>query len=608
MIKQFSQLIFPAILLTAMPCSAFAEDTLPPLKDGKAPQTFEELWMGFDPRKEPLDVEILHEWEQDGTVLKVLRYRVGVFKGKKAMMAAVYGYPKGARKVPGLVQIHGGGGAGTEEPVLANAKEGYATISIAWDGRIRASQYPIDNEAKQLFWEGKKDNPKYRPTTDWGDLGAFFFPRRFQDQKILVHRLDPIAESPRNSNWYVWTIGARRAITFLEQQPEVDANRIGVYGHSMGAELTVAVAGSDSRVKAASPSCGGLTPDKPAELLTNSIYHQRITCPVLFMVPTNDFHGRIHDLPVATESLKTKEWRVASMPHRNHSSDAEYLASVTLWFNQHLKNVSGLPENPDSQLTLKTNNGTPVFSVTPDNSRDVKSVEVYYTQQPATDYTGRIPALTKYWRYAPATNDGGTWTASLPVHSLDRQLWVYGDVRYASDRAVHCVKGRDIVSSDAFNLSSVFKMATPDELKAAGVKATLKPSSVIEDFADGWDKQWFAKGPKSLKTFKLKSTQYQAAPDSKLGIEFQSDKPARLLIGMEREKDSYQHTIAIDEGPEWQKVVLSPSDFKNREGQSPPNWNDLDIVLSPLGTLDWQDLKLRNLKWIRDEPRGDNKQ
>jgi len=516
-----------AVLLVTV--SARSEETLPPLKNGKAPQTFEELWTGFDPRKEPLDVEVLHQWEQDGVVLKVIRYRVGVFKGKKAMMVAVYGYPKGAKNLPALVQIHGGGGSGTEGPVLANAKEGYATISIAWDGRIRASQYPIDNEAKQLFWDGKKDDPKYRPTTDWGDLQGFFYPRRYPKQAGPEHQLDPVA-SPRNSHWFLWTIGARRAITFLEQQPEVDGDSIGVYGHSMGGELTVAVAGSDSRVKSASPSCGGLTPDKPAELLVNSLYHQRITCPVLFMVPTNDFHGKIHDLPIAIERLKTQDWRVASMPHRNHSSDAAYLASVTLWFNQHLKNEARLPENPDSKLTLKTDNGMPVFSITPDRSREVKTVEVYYTQQPATGYTERIPAMTKYWRYAPATNDGGTWTAALPVFSLDRQLWVYGDVRYANDRAVHCVKGRDIVNSDTFNLSSVLEMVTPDELKTAGVKATEKPSLVIEEFTEGWEKEWFEKGQKIRKTFKLKSPQYEASPESKLGIEVQSNKQARLAF------------------------------------------------------------------------------
>ena len=39
-------------------------ETLPPLKDGKAPQTFEEMWAGFDPQREPLDTEVLKEWEK----------------------------------------------------------------------------------------------------------------------------------------------------------------------------------------------------------------------------------------------------------------------------------------------------------------------------------------------------------------------------------------------------------------------------------------------------------------------------------------------------------------------------------------------------------------
>ena len=106
--------------------------TLPPLGSGGIPQDLDALWAGFDPRAEPLDVEVLKEWEDGGVVMKILRYRIGVFKGRKAMMAAVYGYPKGAAKIPGLVQIHGGGQYAQLEAVLSNAKRGYATISIAF--------------------------------------------------------------------------------------------------------------------------------------------------------------------------------------------------------------------------------------------------------------------------------------------------------------------------------------------------------------------------------------------------------------------------------------------------------------------------------------------
>ena len=90
-----------AAALGAIPESlGVQQESLPALKDGRAAQTYNELWAGYDPQAEPLEVEILKEWEEDGVVLRILRYRIGIFKGQKAMMAAVYGYPRGGRAPP----------------------------------------------------------------------------------------------------------------------------------------------------------------------------------------------------------------------------------------------------------------------------------------------------------------------------------------------------------------------------------------------------------------------------------------------------------------------------------------------------------------------------
>ncbi len=53
------------VLSACLGCSlAVADpDTLPSLKDGRAPNNFEEMWAGFDPRDEPLEVELLTEGE-----------------------------------------------------------------------------------------------------------------------------------------------------------------------------------------------------------------------------------------------------------------------------------------------------------------------------------------------------------------------------------------------------------------------------------------------------------------------------------------------------------------------------------------------------------------
>ena len=51
------------------------------------------MWADFDPRREPLEVEIIREWQEDGGLFRLVRYRIGTFKGQPARMAAIYGFP-----------------------------------------------------------------------------------------------------------------------------------------------------------------------------------------------------------------------------------------------------------------------------------------------------------------------------------------------------------------------------------------------------------------------------------------------------------------------------------------------------------------------------------
>ena len=77
-----------------------------------------------------------------------------IFQGKKAMMAAVYSYPKGAKMVPGLVQIYGGGGSGTEGPDLANAKEGSEKATSTSAGTAQAAWIELcrDQRKAKSVW------------------------------------------------------------------------------------------------------------------------------------------------------------------------------------------------------------------------------------------------------------------------------------------------------------------------------------------------------------------------------------------------------------------------------------------------------------------------
>ena len=56
-------------LLSSLPAfashPAFAADRVP---SDRVPQSVGELWADFDPRSDPLEVEVIREWEEDGGV------------------------------------------------------------------------------------------------------------------------------------------------------------------------------------------------------------------------------------------------------------------------------------------------------------------------------------------------------------------------------------------------------------------------------------------------------------------------------------------------------------------------------------------------------------
>jgi hypothetical protein len=79
LMKTLFSVFVPLIIFFVSFSQLIGQETLSPIIDGNPPQTLSEIWAGFDPLSEPLDTEILHEWEEDGVVLKVLRYRIGSF-------------------------------------------------------------------------------------------------------------------------------------------------------------------------------------------------------------------------------------------------------------------------------------------------------------------------------------------------------------------------------------------------------------------------------------------------------------------------------------------------------------------------------------------------
>lgn len=497
------------------------------------PQSVAELWADYDPRKEALESEVLKEWEQDGVVCRVVRYQVGVFKGVPSKVAAFYGFPKGATKLPALLQLHGGGQSASLDGVIRNAKRGYASISLNWGG----NKMSLGKEN----WSG--------PQTDWGKLDATHPPQRNKTNHFVglltpdEYTLDTV-ESPRNSNWYLVLMAARRAITFLEQQAEVNPDRIGVYGHSMGGKLTTDLAGIDKRIKAAVPSCGGAgnilesqtdlagcvkTNPGPMELacVSDNAYIPLITCPILWLSPTNDFHAPPGNMAWNWRNLPDDRTRFSIAPHLNHRHTGEHEITQYLWFEEHLKNAFKMPQTSKLVVNLKTPEGVPLVTVTPDESKPVQRIDIYYSIDPHE--------LTRFWRAAGAVKNDKSWTAVCSVMSINQPLFVYANVIY--DLPAEYRKADQAGSSnrnDTFAISSRIQSVTPAQFLAAGIKATDRPERLIDDGARGWQDwyqlNWDHAPLWSVYTRKLKDAKWRGPDGAKLVFEIKCQSDNALVI------------------------------------------------------------------------------
>lgn len=628
--KNQSLALFLLVLLTHASAPRVLSETLPPLQS-RVPQDLDELWSGFDPTKEPLRVELMREWEQDGVVVRLLRYDVGTFKGSIAKVSGIFCFPKGGKALPALLHLHGGGQSASLDGSVADAKNGYASFSLNWGGNkipVPPSIHPSGH------WDG--------PQTDWGKLDATHPPQR-NAVNHFVGSLAPddftldAVESPRNSNWFVVLMAARRALTFLEQQAEVDPARLGVYGHSMGGKLTTNLAGMDPRVKAAAPSCGGCgeisvrltempgcikTDISPlsARCISDNAYIPRIKCPVLWLSPTNDFHAIIEHMAWNWRDIPDARLRLSITPHRNHTHDDAHGLTKHLFFEQHLKKAYTLPATPALVWETNQSSGEPFLRVKPDASRSVKAVHLYYSLDPHP--------LTRFWREARTRRQGEEWVGTAALLSGDQPLFAYANVTYdtpADYRAIAHPRGAG--NSEVFAISSRVIHISASAGKAAGFRATDLPERMIDAGDRGWQDwqlaNWDHPPLWSASTAKLNDAKWRGPDGAKLVFDIRSTRDNKLAIviqtnawgvyGKNIPTADYVALRDLNASPDWQTVTVALSDLVAHDRKVEQSLSDWKTVTSlrltptyqghsggriPPRSNAWQGPReIRNLRW-----------
>ncbi|MCD6395769.1 MAG: dienelactone hydrolase family protein, partial [Planctomycetes bacterium] len=540
--------------------NSFAKETFTPYKAGEVPQNAKDIWKDYDPRSEGLDVKVIKEWKEGGVVTRYITFKVGTFKGADSQIAAFYSFPDNGKKNPAFVWSHGGGQRAEKERGIYFAKHGFATVDINWNGR------PME--------KGIDEN------TDWGKVdatqGPKFYPKALRNQwkndlKPDRYSIDPVP-SPRNVNYFLVSLAGRRAITFLEQQPEVDAEKIGFAGFSMGGMVT-ALTSIDPRLKAVAPFVGGTgfryvdfpgglgggdangKDDLYIKTVDASSYWPLVKCPVMFITSSNDFNAAFERVYQSMALLNHKLWRVTANMHESHGPGPEQWVLLNMWFDQYLKGVDeNIPIIPPSTFTANGDKAT--FTVTPADQKRLLNTEIYYSYDPNP--------RTRFWKRADANRSGETWSVDLTVHN-QLPLYVFALCRYKLDKKVPTLKGE----ASAFTLNSLEQVHMPDQVDRKALAKLDKSQTVFEDFKNGLQ-DWSAKG-NTIRTYKFQSPDFDFFnKDLSFTIDPQGKDLALRLTAESRfleagsGRGSFSFVKSI-RGTGLREVIIRTSDFKSKD-------------------------------------------
>jgi hypothetical protein len=397
-------------------------------------------------------------------------------------------------------------------------------------------------------------------------------------------------------------MAGRRAITFLEKQPEVNPDRIGFTGFSMGGMIT-ALTATDSRLKAVAPFVGGTGfkyVDFPGGIVGSSkrpqfqnlemykdaidpeAYWPRVKCPVAFITSSNDFHSTFERIYRSMDLLPHDDWRVSSNVHYNHGVGPEEWALLNLWFKKYLGDEKVLiPETPPSKFSI--DKGMATFSVSPKAIDRLAGVKIYYSYDPNS--------RTRFWHLAKAKKANRTWTTNIPVYP-QLPLYVFGHCRYKLDQEMTLQVG----NSKTFSINSKEAIHEPKNIDLKELSKLAK-SGLIEDFSNGTS-DWSSRNGDSITSYKLQSPIIDRSNDKVLAFTIDPqgrDHTLRLRLGssfLSRENNigtfTY-HTKVSGKGP--QKVLINRKDFKSEK--------DLELEWAKVSTFNVTLVDLKQKKAVR---------
>lgn len=384
------------------------------------------FWKIASPQELPFEEQVVSQREENGISYKEFYFTSELTDGEKYRIFAAYAAPKTKAKVAAILYIHGADGTADRAMAQAWAQRGYACLSFDWTGKPFDEPLPYEHYSR--FSTKTRPPEKARAY----DAVGQFMPQ------------------PKESRTYHSLIAARRALSWLRAQREVNAGKLGVFGVSWGSFYSLLLGGIDSRVKASVIVYGsgffqstglaggtfGLTgplsysaPEARQAWLQSfdpEHYIAQNKAPCFMMTGTKDifFWLPLQQRTYAALPGEKRQWLEANNNHTIHTDlKGQMNASAARWFDYHLRGQGGpLPRVGDVTVAGRSAS----FVLSP--QAEATNVQINYLltpYDPGGENISIYPAGTTHWETVAAERDEArkAWHATLPEAAAENQ-WI----------------------------------------------------------------------------------------------------------------------------------------------------------------------------------------
>jgi dienelactone hydrolase len=338
-------------------------------------------------RAAPLDIQVLADEKVEGVRVREIYYTGEVFKGRPVRVYGFLACPTAAdRALPGVLQLHGGGGTASKEGAVRFARSAPAcALSIDWSGDPKRGKRVTDATA---LGDPRLFNGTTFVSEDLSDFGGRHLAR------ALSRGLDVLA---------------------LERQ--VDPAKLAAFGGSWGGFLSIFLAGLDGRVKCVSSGYGAGAYRGTWSYTSRHVFEQgperaefwlrtvdpvlrasRIGGPVALLTATNEVHFWLNSAADTFAQLPPGS-RLITSPNTVHLTTVGWPQAD--WLNACFGAAPAWPDVRDFRFDGK------VALWRAESPEKVARAELYFAP-------GRDNWPARPWVRVPAALSEGAYRAALP--------------------------------------------------------------------------------------------------------------------------------------------------------------------------------------------------